>query len=496
MKLDLRDLNLWTKILSLLLIAVAVVRGPLGESFWLDETLTLWANKVSVAEMISRVTEAQGQSPLYFLLVRPLIKLTESEYILKASSTITTLLYLWIFFLLLRRRFSFEVSLFGTALLFSTDLTIISAFSIRPYALAMLTSLGATYSLLNWLERQRQVKYLTTWFVLMVATFYLHYLFALLAIPHLILILNHRSDLTKKDWAFLGICIALGILASIPGLNQILSLSSRVSSLSFAPMPTLIEFFKAILPPSILVFSTTAFLVAGFFSRFDFNYKWPGCNAKLLSPLIVGWLLTPIFFGIHAHLTGHSMFIDRWFMWTTPAFIYLLCALIKGVQNQRAVQIFVLVGIGLMITREADRRWQVEDWRLASQEVARQESQKVVLYSGLIELENSQLIGDKTKAEYLAAPLFHYGVKNRIIPVGLSPLSNNLQEYYLKNLYPEISSEESFVFVGLKRKILTDSQAIKMEDSWILAFSELGFAKAEKIINSPLNQVLVIKFSR
>ncbi len=496
MKLFSNDLQLWIKVLALSIIVAILFKSPISDSFWLDETLTVWTNTGSVAELFSRVIEVQGQSPLYFLLVRPLTQLTDAEFFLKGSSALITLIYSWIFYSFLRKWFTFEIAIFGAMLAVTTDTLLVAAFSARPYALAMLTTLGATWALVNWLENTKRLNQLLIWLGLMVVTFYLHYLFALLALPHLALIVSKQQELKARDKKILIVAILMGIVLSSPGVYQIVSLTARMNSLSFAQIPGALDFIKTIIPPSVMVFTTTAFLVAGFFARFDFKLKRPEWSLKKILPVLIGWLVAPCLFFIQAHISGNSMFLDRWFMWSIPAVLILICGLIALIGNHRTLQIFVLVGLGLMLTRELDRKWQVEDWRLAAQEIRTQENLKVVSYSGLIESENPLFIGDQTKTGYLAAPLIHYGVTNLIIPVGVNPRSIGLQNYYRSNLYKEIAPVESFIFVGLKKRLVAGNQSIKMEDGWILAFSEMGFSKAEKITNSPLNQVLVIRFSR
>jgi uncharacterized membrane protein len=472
MKLFSKDLQFWIKALTLAIIVAILFKSPINDSFWLDETLTIWTNTGTISELFSRVIEVQGQSPLYFLLVRPLTRVSNPEFFLKGISALITLIYSWVFYSLLRKWFTFEIAIFGAALAATTDTLLVAAFSARPYSLAMLTALGATWALINWLEETKRFNQIISWLGLMVVTFYLHYLFALLAVPHLALIISRWRGLNKKDLKIITGAVIIGVILSIPGFYQVASLSSRSSSLSFAQIPGAIDFIRTIIPPSVLLFTTTAFLVAGFFARFDFGLKRPEWTSKGVLPTLIGWLFAPCLFFAHAHISGSSMFLDRWFMWIVPALIVLVCGAISLIGNHRTLQIFVTVGLGLMLTRELDRKWQVEDWRLAAQEVSAQKDLKVVSYSGLIELENPQFLSDKTKADYLSAPLLNYGVKNLIIPVGINPHSTSMQEYYLKNLYPEISTEGSFIFVGLRRKLFTDSESIKMEDGWILAFSE------------------------
>jgi len=59
--------------LAILFLQLLLLRAPLHESLWLDETLSVWVALGSFQEVIERAFLFQGQSPLYFLILKEFV---------------------------------------------------------------------------------------------------------------------------------------------------------------------------------------------------------------------------------------------------------------------------------------------------------------------------------------------------------------------------------------------------------------------------------------
>ena len=478
-----------------LLLALVIVKSPISQSLWLDETITIWTASGTTSEAISKALTYQGQSPLYFLIVKKLMEISSKEYFLRSFSLISVVLAGFVFFKLMQIWVTTNVALLGAALLIASDGAILAAFSVRPYGLALLASILATHQLFRFIDSKKTILSLSLWASSMVGMFYLHYLFALLAIPHLLFIWSNRDKLLKHQYQGFSIAVAIGTLCALPGINQILSLSNRVESLSFAKIPSLADFFAAVFSISSLIYVIGGILFTRAMRKFSFNFGQQPFGRDLL-PIIVWLLGAPILFFAHAHLTGNSMFVERWFLWSIPASCLILAIPFQLISERKHQFMAICMAVGFMIIREGERKWHIEDWKGAANSIAKESADiPVILYSGLIELESIKWLEDPDRFDYLSAPLLHYPIKQTHILANSNP-DSFAGEYYNDSVQPIIAKNAAVILISLKKKINKDGAQLLVPELWAEQLISEGLTKRSLLSNPNRNQVIVEKFER
>lgn len=483
--------------LALLFLQVFLLRAPLHDSLWLDETLSVWVAAGSVHETIARAVEYQGQSPFYFLIVHELLRVSTDEFFLRLPSFLALIGAGVVFYRLLRRWFMPEVALLGVALLFAIDHVIVAGLSVRPYALALLSSLGASLMLVRWAEYGGSAVRLSVWTLLMAATFYLHYLFGAIALVHFVFVLCRWRGLSRNQRLGFAIACAVGIAAAIPGLGQILSLAGRAPSLSFAPTPSWRHFAHSVLPLGSVIFICMGLALARVFERYSYRPGWWRGTARNAAPFLVWWLGAPIAFFIHAHFTGHSMYLDRWFLWVAPAACIPFLLLVSGIVESRPRFIAISAAFCFMIFREADHVWHTEDWRGAAAAVREMPADTaVLLYSGLIELEDSAWLADPTRYDYLAGPFSVYSAGRKAVLVSGNPEGVRGESYRRTVLEPALRGMNSVALVALKKTMTTRTGKFSIPDRWEEWLHAQGFTEHTRLAAESRNEVSVERFSR
>jgi hypothetical protein len=481
--------------LTSLLLALIIIKSPICQSLWLDETITIWTASGTFSDTVSKALTYQGQSPLYFLIIKKLLEISSQEYFLRSLSLLSVLISGFIFFKLLQRWLTTNVAILGTALLISSDGVILAALSVRPYGLALLAALFATYQLLRFIDSKKNTLAIALWVTAMVGMFYLHYLFALLAIPHLLFVWSNRENLSKGQYQAFSIGTAVGILCALPGLNQILSLSNRVESLSFAKIPSLYDLLTAIFSISSLIYVIGGILFTRAIRKFNFNRDL-ACYGKDLLPITVWLAGAPILFFVHAHLTEHSMFVERWFLWSIPASCLILLIPFQLISERKNQFIAICMAIGFMIIREGERKWHIEDWKGAAKSLEQEaEDIPVILYSGLIELESLSWLETPERYDYLSAPILTYPIKQTPILANSNPYSFN-GDYYKKVIEPVISKSSALVLITLRKRIKWDGEQFFVPELWAQQLKSAGFEKRTLLSKNSGNQVVVEKFER
>jgi len=483
--------------LAILLLEVFVLRAPLQASLWLDETLSVWVAAGSIEQVIDRAIAYQGQSPLYFLIVHDILGLTRNDVMLRVPSILALIVAGGVFYRIVRRWFQPEVCLLGVALLFSVDHLLVAGMSVRPYGFALLTALSATLVLLRVVESEYSFARLLLWTTLMVFTFYFHYLFAGIGVVHLVFIAYRWRTLAEETRRSFVVVTALGIVGALPGLGQILSLAGRAPALSFAVAPGLAQLAHSIVPLELAIFVGLGLVFARISGPYRIQREQLRTPRRNLMPLLVWLSGAPLFFFIHAHVAGHSMYVDRWFLWVAPASCVALSAIVAAIDSPRARFVTIAATLGFMILREAERVWHVEDWRGAAAIVrAMPPDEPLLFFSGLVELEDPAVITDPNKYSYLMAPLSAYCVVRPALLISTNPRDRDFEAYRAGTLEPTIAGAESVTLVGLEKMVPRKGGTISVPDLWEEWLRERGFTRHEILHDSATNQVTVRRFRR
>lgn len=420
-------------IIACVIIYVALDNLPLHSSLWLDETLTYWIASGSLEDAWRRAIQFQGQSPLYYLIVWGILQVfPDSDLMLRVFSVVCGCVALVGFrlFIPVSSRLPLPMTLIASCAL-ATDSFQRALISARPYAFAIACATFSMYLFAQWMKSQRAT-FLVGWILCTALTVYAHYLFGVIVIAQLCYFFLQRPFDFRQLVRITAACAALGILL-IPGFSQLYSLSLRSSVLQLVGAPSFTEVCAAMLPPPLLVLVavgvTLGVIWGGKFA--------PEEHSRALFPLALVWSFVPVvIFALGSLLTPTSLFVSRYWSWQVGGLALLVTLAVSSLSTARARRIAFYVVVLGMLFRVAGQQWTVEGWREAAQELSKNPTTPVVLFSGLIEAEDSEFYRQSEALPYLRAPLARYGGRNsseRVIqPVGLSANAFQVQSLPLE----------------------------------------------------------------
>lgn len=483
--------------LALLFLELWLLRAPLHDSLWLDETLSVWVGSAPLREVIERAFSYQGQSPLYFFILGEVARYSNDEFILRLPSVVSLFAAAIVFFRILRRWFAPEVAILGAALFLSIDHVMVAGLSARPYALALLTALGATLVLIRWAEFRGSHGRLLLWMTLMVATFYLHYLFSAIAVVHLVFVAFRWARLSTQQRIGFWCAVVVGLGCAVPGLEQLVSMSRRTELWNFVGTPSWRHLLHTLLPVGSIIFIGIGLIFTRVLGPFSWRTGWWRGSPANAVPLLLWWLGAPIFFFIHAQYSGYSLYLDRWFLWVAPASCIVVCVLVAGIAERRPRFMVSCVAMAFMIFREADRTWHPEDWRGASV-VAREEAARgpVLLYSGLIELETPTWIEDSKKAPYLGGPFTVYPIGRAPVLLSSNPDDEAMRTYRESAVVPVVEGAEHILLVTASKSVSVGGKEVYVFSRWSTWLEQRGFKREGERAQLASSAVVAQRFSR
>jgi len=432
-----------TILLLIIVLIVILLRLPLAASLWLDETISFWISKDSLAETAARAMRYQGQSPLYFLLLSVWQHLIGSrELILRIPS-----LYAWIgsaivLYRLATRLLSAEAALASLLLFLCCTPIQIAATSARPYALALFSSLCSVSFFLGWIESKSRHEFAAA-LTFAALAFYFHYLFgAVIAFEALIFLLARSK---RPSLSSILIFLAAGSIFFIPGLLQLLSLSTKGSlyNLSAANPSTLIISWPQ---PNLLVLLASALAAAVLIKRASFSIL--GLPAKFYLCAILLWaIFPPLFLLALSALVKSELTLERYYLWYAPGFCLALSLGIELISSLEARRFGVLFLAMMCLIAECERSWKIEDWRGAIAAVREQYANRSVapntpllFSSGLVESQNIAWLEEPQNFDYLAAPFSYYSLPTKPLLLPIDPLPPAAARYISQKLSPLLSN--------------------------------------------------------
>jgi hypothetical protein len=413
---------------------IFLVRAPFTASFWLDETITAWIVSGSLSSVWSRSIDFQGQSPFYYILVWAVQQMFGAQEVVLRSLSIVCGGLVVVAVARIARRLSTDPATpyVAIALLVGSDSFQDAVLSARPYALAILCASCSLSALLSLRERYSVCR-AALFSVFLVATFYAHYLFAVVGLVHLcVLAIERRLLMRLAPW---GILV---VVASMPGWAQLLSLSQRASLLSFATLPTLsIDSLSQLPAACFQLFLSTIRIampvvaVVSCLMGLLLAVIWDGrirlahttrAGIILLAPYA---LVPPILFLVLSYISPSMLFVARYWSWSLVPLSLVLALLLCAVEGTRPRRIALVTTLVVLLLRVLSQDRVIEEWRGAAAQ-ARASIDRVVLFSGLIEAEGTPQGQSKEYDEYLRAPLTVYGVEQPIDVVGLTHSEDEL----------------------------------------------------------------------
>jgi len=294
---------------------------------WIDEYGTWW---VVAAEryvgVAARAWEVQGQSPLYYLIVRGCVDLFGlASWSLRLPSLVFGILALWLGYVVTREIFrDRRLALTATAALALHAPLIRYAQEARPYALALALSL-ASFALFVRVLRGSGFAGRAACALVTAGTFYAHYLFGFALLVQAGYAMSRRSETRRPALVTLGVAALL----MAPGGLQLAGLFARRRSLDWNPdsssvpdsLGSVAQMFIDPWPLGLAAVTVVALLAFG-------ARAWRGDPGDRPG-LVLGWLLVP--FAVFALL---PVFLDinlihrRYLLFAAPAARILVGALL------------------------------------------------------------------------------------------------------------------------------------------------------------------------
>lgn len=398
-------------------LALEIYRGFILQSLWLDETISAWITDGTALETWKRALEYQGQSPFYYEILWAWRQLFgASELALRVPSIFAVVASCVIFSEMLRR-----VSPVGAtvgAVLFITADPIQRAMCARPYALALLFVVGASYELERFLRDGNNR--LSAYFCSLVLAFYSHYLALSVLLVHVPLALI-RANRVQQGRYLVGLGGAL--IATLGGVSQLLSLGERSATLAFAPVPDVRALLSNVFPTDLATYflvgmglATVLFLGRGLSLTGGSDLR------RRVSAYLLWGSSGPLAFWIWSVVSARSLFVPRYFTWHFPGLIGAVALAVGALRPSRAAATAGFVVIALVLFRESQRLWVIEDWKGAAalvQERVKNDAAQVFFYAGLAEVDaNPEWASDRSRGQYLTAPFRHYAPAIETIPVA------------------------------------------------------------------------------
>ncbi len=459
------------RISFLLLLIIVLLKLPLTGSLWLDESITAWITKDHILAAIERATDFQGQSPLFFM-IEWFVQLIagSSELALRLVSIISAAGSLAFIFFIARRFNGALYAWIAVSVLLSIDAFQVAAVSARPYAPALFFSVAAVWALFRW-EDSGRYRYSILYLAAFLLSVYFQYLFAaMLAVHALHIALHFKTQRIKLMALILELLLTAALL--FPAFLHMVDMSASGHAWQFVPRPTVLAVARAILPPVLLV-CTAGALLFGLLLGSD-------RGRSFAVPVRTGiwlafWYLFPPLLMLVLSIAGPtSLFLERYYLYYTPAVALVFAALPFALKSSETRGLAIAALFALLVVREADRSWRVENWRGAA-EFARSSDSPVLLYSGLAESKEIEWLMDARKQPYLLSPLQYYGVRTPII--GLPPPDDRAETaaYFDAVLKGIIAHGKPVLFMGLEQKLRGKSTV----DAWVERLSEKGYKGAE-----------------
>ena len=384
----------FTLIASLLLIALVIsLNLPLAESFWLDETISFWVIKDGLLDAFKRSWSHQGQSPLYFVLEWCTARFFgTAEWILRLPSILATLIAAGFVFQIGKLAFNRNTGAMASVLFLVNDQIIKAGISTRPYAFALACSLAAVLFFIKWF-RSNSKKDLYIFFAAMVLAFYFHYLFlgALLAIAALLFAFGDRDFFqTRKRELLVGSGIMFAIM--LPGLVHFILILSRQDLFSFNNNPDFDDFLSASFPLYYLIYALTVLiiaLIAKLGAGFSFHLGTRE-NFKFIIAFALWAVVPPGLFFIHSLLSEAHSFIPRYFLYNIAGSSLVLAYLLNMIRPSSALFFGCLAALLLILTRETQRDWIIEDWAEIAEHLAYEQEQiagPIIVFCGICRVD-------------------------------------------------------------------------------------------------------------
>ncbi len=415
------------------ILALAVARlwiVPLPSSLLLDEFGTWWVSGGPPGEILARA-RLFPQSVPYAAIVRVARAIGGSgEIALRLPSLLAAAAAAWVLFRLGRELFDRESGLFAAAIFSGYPLVCFAAGDARPYAFGVLSTTGALWALVRWLDRGR-VREALVYVALASVSVYFQYLFATMFVVHALYAWRRWRRRGPVGLASLAAAAGGIALLTAPAALLVREIGRDRAVHAFEPVPGAAGLFLAVVPTGVIAALLGSVLIGAAFGVVRFRrgeMVGPAAregaarssgDAVYLSALCA--VLPAVLLFALSRATGTSVFVPRYMICMIPGQALLLARALRAVEPARGRTAIVAGYLVIQILARGTRiAHGSENWRGAAAAVAEANGVRPVLLSGTY--TESRDVGRVRSAEhaaYLRAPLEFYPAGG---PTALLPL--------------------------------------------------------------------------
>lgn len=390
--------------------ALAVIRlwlMPIGNSFWLDETLIVWA----IRDGFQHILQAGLVTPqsTAFCLVEWVTSLVGGlhEPALRLPSIAAGIGTLLVLYRIGVEFVDRSAGLTLPAIYITLQQVAIEIPNARPYSLALLAESSALLLLLRWL-RDGRMKDGVLWVICAAAAGHLHpFFFSVAPIEAgFVLWCVYRGSAVKMRQ--LLICCLIGLALAALAIPQVLFLSRQAKMLSWVPQPGFVDLLKAVVPKFVLLMAALLVLAEWLGGRRPHWIRTQSYEAAALGALVLFVPIAGAF--VLSHFTRIHVFYPRYLLSAVPGLVLFWGSMLHRLDSPFVRQVALAGGLAasLVITGGPSLvpNYHQEDWRSAVKSLP--ESGATLVYSGLVESQNFDWLEDPTLWGFLIAPVLAY----------------------------------------------------------------------------------------
>ncbi len=399
------------------LVMAALWLRPMGSSLWTDELGTWWVISGSGREVVSRAEAVQGQSPVYYLIEWAAKHLVgRSEFGLRLPSLIFSIAAAFIVYRIAKRLVDVETARIAVIAFAVWPAIAFAASDARPYALATLAVVAATWAVIHWLDAGH-LRAAALYVVLAAIVSYVHPLFGLVVIPHAIYALARirEGSTSVRPRALVLALVGIALLA-IPVALELLALSRRRQDWSVPNAASVSWVVLMLVPPALVGAAVIGGLVALTSERVRTGTRrFPRSTVTLL----IGWALIPpaILVGLSV-VSSIDLLEARYFLCAAPAGVLLAAIGARAIEPAEGRRIVVLVFVILSILDLASPV-KSGDFRAAAASVrsVADDRSVILVRSGFQESLQRSWHTDPARQGLLTAATDFYAVPGRVVPL-------------------------------------------------------------------------------